>query len=87
MKVTRAFNAVQEVRSWLGYGQEEGDRHGQCQCGAQGESEAVPPEGAQFGEMWEVENAGGGQLQQHAELGGGEHDLDLCGVVCAFSQY
>ena len=31
---------------------------------AQGESEAVPPEGAQ------VQNAGGGQLQQHAELGG-----------------
>ena len=34
-----------------------------------------------------AQNARGGQLQQHAELGGGEHDLDLCGVVCAFSQY
>ena len=64
-------------------GQGEGDHAGQC--GAQGESETIPPEGAQFGEMWEVENAGGGQLQQHAELGGAEHALDQCGVVCAFS--
>ena len=35
--------------------------------------------------MWEVDCAGGGQLQQHAEPGGGEHNVDLSGVVRAFS--